>query len=74
MVDVWLDELKVKYAAYEETVLYLNEVRRDIVENVDEFLPPAEPSTPPVDPKVAFRKYTINLVIDHSSTQGAFWR
>jgi lon-related putative ATP-dependent protease len=71
VVDVWLDELKAKYAAYEETVLYLNEVRRDIVENVDEFLPPAEPSTPPIDPKVAFRKYTINLVIDHSNTQGA---
>ena len=40
-----IDESKAKHAAYEETVFYLDEVRRDIVEHVEDFLPSeGEPS------------------------------
>ncbi len=72
VVDHRIDESKAKYAAYEETVFYLDEVRRDIVEHVEDFLPSeGEPSPADSDPALKFRKYAVNLVVDHSRTQGA---
>jgi lon-related putative ATP-dependent protease len=71
VVDHWVDELKTKYLTYPETVFYLAEVRRDIIERVEDFLPDAEPTPGDSEPKLNFRRYTANLVVDHSRTQGA---
>lgn len=72
VADHRIDELKAKYAAFEETVLYLDEVRRDIVGHVEDFLPPeGEPASPDSDPALRFRKHIVNLVVDHSKTRGA---
>jgi lon-related putative ATP-dependent protease len=71
VVDRWIDELKAKYIDHPETVFYLSEVRRDIVDHVEDFLPRGEPSPNDPEPRPNFRRYTVNLVVDHSQTQGA---
>ncbi len=72
IVDRHLDELKTKYALYDETVFYLNEVRQDIIEHVTDFLPSDDAKgDAATQPRPDFRKYTVNLVVDHSKTQGA---
>lgn len=71
VVDRWIDELKAKYFDHSETVFYLAEVRRDIVDHVEDFLPGGEAPPSEPAPKLNFQKYTVNLVVDHSRTQGA---
>lgn len=72
IVDRHLDELKTEYALYDETVFYLNEVRQDIIEHVTDFLPSDDSKgDAATQPRPDFRKYTVNLVVDHSKTQGA---
>jgi lon-related putative ATP-dependent protease len=75
-----MDELQEKYQPLPEVVNYLDAVQQDIVENVDDFRP-AEESSPAAVlgipmPGVAkdsspFRRYQVNLLVDHSVTQGA---
>lgn len=72
VVDSPLNDLKTKYAAHEETVFYLGEVRQDLVEHVSDFLP-AEDARPDSGAMAApdFRQYMVNVVVDHSRAQGA---
>jgi lon-related putative ATP-dependent protease len=71
VVDLWIDELKAKYFDHPETVFYLAEVRRDIVDHVEDFLSQGEASPAEPTPRPNFRQYTVNLVVDHSRTHGA---
>lgn len=73
VVDGQLNDLKARYAAHEETIFYLNEVRQDVIEHVADFLPieEARPDSGGIPPAPDFRQYTVNLVVDHSRTQGA---
>ncbi|MBI3243753.1 MAG: AAA family ATPase [Chloroflexi bacterium] len=73
VADGHLNDLKAKYAASEETILYLNEVRQDVIDHVADFLPvdDAQPESGVKPPPPDFRQYTVNLVVDHSRTQGA---
>lgn len=71
VVDPRIDELKKKYIDYAETVLYLGQVRRDIVEHVEDFIPGADSDSGESEPKPNFRKFSVNLVVDHRRTQGA---
>lgn len=76
-----LTELRQKYQQLPEVVEYLNAVQQDIIENVDDFLHPSEetavapvPGGPilhnlPGSP--AFRRYQVNVLVDHSVAQGA---
>jgi len=69
-----VDELKARYAEYEEIGEYLEEVRADIVARVEEFKAEKEEAPPPeagpmsTDP---FRRYLVNLLVDNSGQQGA---
>ena len=76
-----IDDLKEKYATFGEVPEYLEEVRRDIVENIASFYQEAEPDQggetsagPPrpigesADP---FTPYVVNVIVDHSRSQGA---
>jgi len=72
VVDGPLNDLKTKYAAYDETTFYLGEVRQDLIDHVSDFLPadearPDSGALPPPD----FRRYGVNVVVDHSWTKGA---
>ncbi len=75
-----IDELCEKYAELSNVVSYLNAVQQDIVKNVDEFreIQKAE-ETPKVGiplPRVMsspplFRRYQVNVLVDHSQSKGA---
>lgn len=74
-------ELVEKYASFEEVIEYLEEVQEDIVENIADFRQEAEsdrtneaePGPPqiirkPLDP---FNRYQVNVIVDHSRSEGA---
>jgi lon-related putative ATP-dependent protease len=75
-----IDELRAKYAAYPDVVDYLNAVEREVVENFHDFVVPAEgaadtafgmplPRAQMVSP--SFRRYQVNVLVDHGETKGA---
>ena len=73
-----VDELRTKYTALPDVVEYLDAVQQDIVENVDEFRKREEahqeagiplPQSPVGSP--LFRRYQVNVLVDHSESQGA---
>ena len=82
-----LDDLEKKYAGFAEVLLYLGEVRHDIIEHAQEWKgdsasspdeeteqPPAPlPSAPPSDGAglSPVARYQVNLLVDNSRRQGA---
>jgi lon-related putative ATP-dependent protease len=74
-----IDELRKKYTALPEVVNYLNALQQDIINNAEDFLRrPEEMSTFINIPESrfltgasAFRRYQVNVIVDHSTTQGA---
>jgi len=82
IVGDYIDDLEKKYATVApEVIEYLKEVRNDIVENVTDFRPEAEPEEsgqvgafpppPPSRPNDPFARYLVNVVVDHSQSEGA---
>jgi len=75
-----IEELRKRYAASPQVVEHLNAVEHDVIDNVEMFLNPPEASLaammgapPPHLPKGSafFRRYQVNLLVDHSASQGA---
>lgn len=74
-----IETLLAKYAALPEVLLYLKAFQQDVVENVDQFLVPPEPTVANwmsashslQDGPPFLRRYRVNVVVDHSATQGA---
>jgi lon-related putative ATP-dependent protease len=75
-----MDELRQKYVLLREIVQYLNAVQQDVIENVDDFRNPEEPAPVPFAgsplPRSLlgpppFRRYQVNVLVDHSAAQGA---
>jgi predicted ATP-dependent protease len=71
-----IEDLQEKYQELPEVVGYLNQVEEDIVSNIDPFLGHPQPETPGAPPQawaqeLAFRKYEVNVAVDHSETAGA---
>ncbi|HJX37190.1 MAG TPA: ATP-binding protein, partial [Anaerolineae bacterium] len=78
-----IDELRKKYSEFEQIVAHLDAVQKDVIENARDFLQ-AEQETPdflgalrdaiserfPGGPP-ALRRYQVNLLVDHSQSQGA---
>ena len=73
------DELLQKYADVPVVVDHLEDMQKDIVENVSVFLRPADGQNLPaqiqqvVESKesAAMRRYTVNVLVDRSEEQGA---
>ena len=72
-----IDELKQKYAGLPEAAAYLDEVQKDIIENVDRFRP-SEAPIPPVpfveaggEDALWFNRYKVNAIVDNSQSKGA---
>jgi len=76
-----IEELHEKYAELPDVVDYLNAVQQDVVENVDEF---RESHKSEEVPKIMgvplprllagpplFRRYRVNVLVDHSQSGGA---
>lgn len=70
-----IEELKEKYIKQKEVVEYLEEVEKDIVENVDEFKEKKEveilPGLKLPEKEPSLFKYRVNVLIDNSKTKGA---
>ena len=75
-----IDELRKKHQAPPEVVSYLDALQQDVIENVDEFVSPPEnpvaaiiglPQRRVLKGSPFFRRYQINLLVDHSHTKGA---
>jgi len=75
-----IDEVRNKYADVAEIVSYLNDVEKDVIQHVDEFLGPQE------NPLAAmmgvslpgeargssfFRRYRVNVLVEHDGKEGA---
>ena len=74
----FIDSLRQKYASLQEIVDYLNAVQEDVIENVDEFRKTEEapqimgiPLPPSLTGAPLFRRYQVNVIIDHSKSEGA---
>jgi len=75
-----IEELRKRYAALPQVVEHLNALQQDVIDSVEMFLNPPEASLaammgvpPPHLPKGSafFRRYQVNLLVDHSAGQGA---
>ena len=73
-----IEELQQKYADLEGVVAYLQAIKDDVVESVDEFRSSGEAEGQSVFGvpmerlrEAAFRRYQVNVVVDHSQSEGA---
>jgi len=71
-----INDLMAKFKELPEVVDYINEVRDDILDHIDEFMPSEEvnfgiPGLKMPKPKQHFKRYEVNLFVDNSETKGA---
>jgi lon-related putative ATP-dependent protease len=74
-----IDELSKKYAEFPDVGDYLDALQQDVVDNVEEFRKteeaPQQAGGPPM-PRLftespIFRRYQVNVLVDHSQSEGA---
>lgn len=72
------DELRERYQDLPQVVAFLQQVREDIPEHLHDFFPPQLPGVPtPIAQIQALQqqeylaRYRVNVLVDHSQTQGA---
>lgn len=73
-VDHSIGELKQKYADTPAVLNYLDEVRKDIIEHVRDFMPHGEKVLPFLEaPQEShpFKRYQVNLMVDFSAQRSA---
>ena len=71
-----LDELRQKYADYPEVITFLQQVRDNMMDNLDDFKAGERPKAaiPGLEgliPEPSFDRYTVNLMVDNENQQGA---
>ena len=78
-----ISELHEKYASIDEISGFLDAIQKDIIENASSFLSPEDSSSGGSEETLAailnrvrqesspFRRYQVNLLVDHHATQGA---
>ena len=72
----FIDELEARYSEFGEVKDYLEEVRRDIIENVDIFRPEAEQANPLAQmlggaAQADLSRYKVNVIVDSCGQKGA---
>ena len=74
-VEHQIGELREKYRDLPEVLEYLHAVEQDLIETADEFRKPQEAMPQvlglPVSVAPSFRRYQVNLLVDHSASKGA---
>ena len=69
-----IDELKSKYAKYEQIIAYLNDVDADILDHVSDFIPQREQVLPFMETmkeENPFKRYQVNLIVSNSAQTAA---
>lgn len=59
-------ELQEHYAQQNETLLYLEEVRQDVLNQIDDFAPPEDAE----DREIDLRRYEVNVLVDNGKQLG----
>jgi lon-related putative ATP-dependent protease len=72
----WIDELKQKYEQHHEVINYLEDVKEDILEHLDDFKPQEEqasslPFMKPLKAEPSFIRYSINVLVNNRDAKGA---
>jgi lon-related putative ATP-dependent protease len=74
VVGMLVEDIKHRYPNLPHVTAYLDEVQSDVVENIDDFRPPAEQQTNmmglPVRDPAALRRYEVNVIIGDERKQG----
>lgn len=68
-----ISEVRINYADLPSILRYLDAVQQDIIDNADEFRKQEE-ATPGVELSIVeapFRRYQVNLLVDHKASKGA---
>jgi lon-related putative ATP-dependent protease len=75
VVDVALEEIKEAFASFGRVIDYLGQLHHDILDNVDLFREEEEASAEdgrPGEPaSEKFRRYQVNVLVDHSASKNA---
>jgi predicted ATP-dependent protease len=70
-----IDLIRKQYAQFPPVVAYLDAVQRDVLDNAQLFLTDgeAEPGSPAhgIEQHLIFRRYDVNVVVNHARSQGA---
>lgn len=73
-----IDDVRHEFADHPAVVTYLAAVQKDVVDNAEEILTGSDPgvaallaSRPESDDRASFRRYRVNVLVDHSTTVGA---
>lgn len=70
-----VDDLEEKYSDLDEVVQYLDQVKEDIVDNIDLFKNPDEHTQNPLGMQIPveqlYTKYRVNVVVDNADAEGA---
>ena len=72
-VEHQLGELREKYAGQPAVLDYLAALEQDLIENADDFRKPREGNAAVANLELtaAFRRYQVNVLVDHAETRGA---
>lgn len=68
------DELKDKYTGLTQVIQYLSQVQNDVIDNVGDYLRQDDEKNllrPQTEVSAPYRRYEINVFVDHSQTNGA---
>ena len=75
-IEKYLDDFRSKYSDNKEVLEYIEQVKEDILKNLDNFLPAKQVNTgvPAIFPwmkELPFKKYKVNVIVDNSRLKGA---
>lgn len=68
-----IDEVRRSYADLDQVLAFLERVQSDVIDHADQFLGSEEAASPLGEsaPSEFFRRYRVNVLVDHSRSQGA---
>ena len=69
-----IDELRDRYAELPAILSHLDAVQKDLIQHAREFIQPRDGQTgtaPPQDHSMVVRRYSVNVLVDRSDTEGA---
>ncbi len=70
-----MEDVKTDYADLPEVLAYLEAVEQDVVENIDDFRKSEDERPPllglPTSAAPSFRRYRVNVLVDHPAADGA---
>ncbi|UCD60564.1 MAG: AAA family ATPase, partial [Flavobacteriaceae bacterium] len=71
-IDTLLEELNEKYKDFGEVLLYLDEIKKDIITSLHSFLKASlSQDRPDLKQELKFQKYDVNVITDNTDISGA---